>query len=94
MAENLEMDRGQWRTRLGFILAASGSASGLGNIVFFPANAYKFGAGAFYIPYLLALLIVGIPLMILEFGLGHQTRKSLPAALGGIAGKPSVHPLW
>ncbi|MCK4773575.1 MAG: hypothetical protein KAT30_02275, partial [Candidatus Krumholzibacteria bacterium] len=39
------MVRGQWKTRVGFILAASGTAIGLGNIVFFSANAYRFGGG-------------------------------------------------
>ena len=48
-------ERTQWRSRLGFVLAASGSAIGLGNIVFFGASAYKFGGGAFYLPYLVAL---------------------------------------
>ena len=50
--------RGQWNSRIGFIMAAAGSAIGLGNIVFFGANAYKYGAGAFYLPYLIALFVV------------------------------------
>lgn len=79
--------RQQWRSKLGFILAASGSAIGLGNIVFFSANAYRFGAGAFYLPYLLALLVIGIPVMIVEFGLGQHTRSAFPQALGRIAGR-------
>ena len=80
-------ERQQWGSKLGFILAASGSAIGLGNIVFFPANAYKFGAGAFYIPYLVALILVGIPVMILEFGLGHHTRQAFPQSMRAIAGR-------
>ena len=59
-----DVSRGQWGSKLGFILAASGSAIGLGNVVFFSANAYKFGAGAFYVPYLIALAVVGVPVMI------------------------------
>ncbi|MFC2171529.1 sodium-dependent transporter [Acidobacteriota bacterium] len=86
--------RGQWKSTLGFILAASGSAIGLGNIVFFPARAYEFGGGAFYLPYFIALFLVGIPIMILEFGLGHQTRKAFPLALGTIAGKPGEFGGW
>ena len=78
--------RGNW-SRMGFILAASGSAIGLGNIVFFPANAYRFGGGAFYLPYFLALLAVGVPLMILELGLGHQTRLAFPQALAAAGGR-------
>ncbi|TNF70607.1 MAG: sodium-dependent transporter [Acidobacteria bacterium] len=77
--------RGQW-SRMGFILAASGSAIGLGNVVFFSANAYRFGGGAFYLPYLLALMVIGIPLMILELGLGHQERRAFPQALQRVAG--------
>ncbi len=79
--------RQEWRSKLGFILAASGSAIGLGNIVFFSANAYKFGAGAFYLPYLLALLAVGLPVMLLEFGLGHIFKRAFPQSLGEIGGK-------
>ncbi|MFQ5349040.1 MAG: sodium-dependent transporter [Thermoanaerobaculia bacterium] len=78
--------RGTW-SRMGFILAASGSAIGLGNIVFFPANAYRFGGGAFYLPYFVALLAVGLPLMTLELGLGHQTRLAFPQALATAGGR-------
>lgn len=81
-----EENRGRW-TRAGFILAASGSAIGLGNIVFFPGNAYRFGGGAFYLPYFIALLVVGVPMMILELGLGHLTRRGLPESLARAAGK-------
>ena len=87
-------ERQQWKSKMGFILAASGSAIGLGNVVFFSANAYRFGAGAFYIPYLVALVLVGIPIMILEFGLGHHTRKAFPQALGEAAGKPGEFFGW
>ena len=79
--------RGQWNSRIGFIMAAAGSAIGLGNIVFFGANAYKYGAGAFYLPYLIALFVVGIPVMILELGLGGLTRRALPASLHYLEGK-------
>jgi neurotransmitter:Na+ symporter, NSS family len=86
--------RGSWGSKLGFILAASGSAIGLGNIVFFPANAYKYGGGAFYIPYLIALFLIGIPVMILEMGVGRMTRKSLPTALNELAGKKGELAGW
>lgn len=71
--------REQWGSRLGFILAAVGSAIGLGNIWRFPYMAYENGGGAFFIPYLFAMLTAGIPFMILEFGLGHKIRGSAPA---------------
>jgi NSS family neurotransmitter:Na+ symporter len=86
--------RGQWKSRLGFILAASGSAIGLGNIVFFSANAYRFGGGAFYVPYLIALFAVGIPVMILEFGLGNFTGRAFPESLYRVAGKKGEFAGW
>ncbi len=86
--------RGQWGSKLGFILAASGSAIGLGNIVFFSANAYKYGAGAFYVPYLIALLVLGIPVMIMELGLGHLTDRASPQALGKVSGPVGEYVGW
>ncbi len=70
--------RPQWRSRTGFVLAALGSAIGLGNIWRFSYLCYKNGGGAFLIPYVIALFVVGIPLMILELGLGHKMRGSTP----------------
>lgn len=71
-------DRSQWGTRAGFVLAAIGSAVGLGNIWRFPAVAYENGGGAFFIPYLFALLTAGIPILIMEFTMGHKYRASAP----------------
>ncbi|GAA0428748.1 sodium-dependent transporter [Lentibacillus halophilus] len=71
-------NRSQWGTRAGFILAAIGSAVGLGNIWRFPATAYENGGGAFMIPYLVALLTAGIPILIMEFTMGHKYRGSSP----------------
>lgn len=82
----MTQERGRWKSRLGFILAASGSAIGLGNIVFFSANAYKYGGGAFYVPYFIAFFLVGLPIMVLEFSLGRFTGKSFPVALRQIGG--------
>ena len=72
------MAREQWGSRTGFILAAVGSAIGLGNIWRFPYMAYENGGGAFFIPYLFAMLTAGIPFMIMEFGMGHKYRGSAP----------------
>ncbi|MFD1039648.1 sodium-dependent transporter [Virgibacillus byunsanensis] len=72
--------RSQWGSRAGFILAAVGSAVGLGNIWRFPATAFENGGGAFFIPYLFALLTAGIPLLIMEFTMGHKYRGSAPVA--------------
>lgn len=71
-------NRPEWGTRAGFVLAAIGSAIGLGNIWRFPAVAFENGGGAFFIPYLFALLTAGIPLLILEFTMGHKFRGSAP----------------
>ncbi len=82
-----EYRRGAWGSKLGFILAASGSAIGLGNIVFFSANAYKYGAGAFYLPYLVALFLIGVPIMTMELGLGTFTGRAFPESMFRISGK-------
>ncbi|OPX17520.1 sodium-dependent transporter [candidate division WOR-3 bacterium 4484_100] len=73
-----------WQSRTSFILASIGSAIGLGNIWRFPYVCYANGGGAFLIPYLIALLTSGIPLMVLEFSLGHKFSKPAPAAFGNI----------
>ncbi|GAA1472862.1 sodium-dependent transporter [Corynebacterium felinum] len=76
------VDPGQRRetfsTRWVFILAAIGSAVGLGNIWRFPYIAYENGGGAFLVPYLIALLTAGIPLLFLDYALGHRYRGSDP----------------
>lgn len=61
-----------------FILAAIGSAVGLGNIWRFPYITYDNGGGAFIIPYIVALLTAGIPLLFLDYALGHKYRGSAP----------------
>ncbi len=77
--------RAQWRSRMGFILAALGSAVGLGNIWRFPYLCHDNGGGAFLIPYVIALVVVGIPLMILELGLGHKMRGSVPMSFAKVS---------
>jgi len=79
--------RGQWKSKLGFVLAASGSAIGLGNVVFFGSNAYTYGFGAFYLPYLVALFLVGIPVLITELGLGSVTQQAFPPSLARVGGR-------
>ena len=61
-----------------FIFAAIGSAVGLGNIWRFPYVAFDNGGGAFIIPYLVALLTAGIPLLMLDYAIGHRYRGSAP----------------
>jgi NSS family neurotransmitter:Na+ symporter len=81
------MKREQWGSRAGFILAAVGSAVGLGNIWRFPYMAYENGGGAFFIPYLFAMITAGIPFMILEFSMGQKYRGSAPKTLAQIHAK-------
>ncbi|MGF1759790.1 sodium-dependent transporter [Photobacterium sagamiensis] len=81
------MKREQWGSRTGFILAAVGSAIGLGNIWRFPYMAYENGGGAFFIPYLFAMISAGIPFMIMEFTLGHKLRSAAPRAFSKLGGK-------
>ncbi|QDQ97808.1 sodium-dependent transporter [Tomitella fengzijianii] len=69
-----------WSRRSVFILAAIGSAVGLGNIWRFPYVAYSNGGGAFMIPYLVALLTAGIPLLFLYYSIGHRFKGSPPLA--------------
>lgn len=71
--------REQWSGQLGFLLSAIGSAVGLGNIWRFPGVAYTSGGGAFIIPYVVALLTAGIPILMLDYSLGHRFRGSAPA---------------
>ena len=71
--------REQWSGQFGFLMAAIGSAIGLGNIWRFPGVAYSNGGGAFIVPYVIALLAAGIPILLLDYALGHRFRGSAPA---------------
>src|SRR5699024_4965143 len=73
-------NRGAFSGRTAFIFAAIGSAVGLRNIWRFPAVAYENGGGAFILPYLVALLTAGIPLLFLDYAIGHRWRGSAPAS--------------
>ena len=73
-------NRSSFTSRLGFVLAAAGSAVGLGNIWRFPYLAAKNGGGIFLILYILLVLTVGIPLMIAEIALGRKTGLSVRSA--------------
>ncbi|MGL4485283.1 MAG: sodium-dependent transporter [Anaerovoracaceae bacterium] len=76
--------RDRWNSKLGFLLAAIGSAVGLGNIWRFPYTAFENGGGAFMIPYFIAILTAGIPILILEYTIGKTYRGSAPVALARI----------
>ena len=67
------------------MLAAIGSSVGLGNVWRFPALAFKFGGGAFFLPYLLSLFIIGIPVLLLELALGQLFRSGDVVAFSRIS---------
>ncbi|MBK6763289.1 MAG: sodium-dependent transporter [Micrococcales bacterium] len=73
-----QRSRGAFTSRKVFILAAIGSAVGLGNIWRFPYVAYENGGGAFVIPYLVALLTAGLPFLLFDYAIGHRYRGSAP----------------
>lgn len=77
------MEKEYWPSRTSFVLAAIGSAIGLGNVWRFPYICYEYGGGSFLIPFLVALFTAGIPLMVLEMGLGHKMEASAPVAFRG-----------
>jgi NSS family neurotransmitter:Na+ symporter len=73
-------ERERWANRGVFIIAAMGAAIGLGNVWRFPYKVYQSGGGAFLIPYFAALFMAGIPLLIMEFGLGQYFQGAAPKA--------------
>ncbi|MFL3007391.1 MAG: sodium-dependent transporter [Candidatus Neomarinimicrobiota bacterium] len=78
-------NREQWGSRLGFILAASGSAVGLGNIWKYPHMAGENGGAAFTVVYLICILLVGLPIVIAEFVIGRKTQLSPVGAFKTLA---------
>jgi len=81
MSENRE----QFSSRLGFILAAAGSAVGIGNLVGFPVNAAKNGGGAFLVIYAVFVIAVCLPVMMAEFAMGRHTNKGPVGAFGALS---------
>lgn len=84
--------REMWGSRFGFLMAAVGSAVGLGNMWRFPYATAEHGGAAFVMLYIIITFVVGIPVMIAEFGIGRKTRQSPIGALrraGGSAWVPA-----
>ncbi|XP_027002984.1 sodium- and chloride-dependent GABA transporter 2-like isoform X2 [Tachysurus fulvidraco] len=81
-------DRGQWSSKVEFLLAVAGQIVGLGNVWRFPYMCYKNGGGVFLIPYLIFLFACGIPLFLLEISLGQYTSQ------GGITCWRKICPLF
>ena len=77
--------RGHWGSRLGFILAAAGSAIGLGNIWKFPYVTGENGGGLFVLIYIACVLVVGLPIMMAEIIIGRATQRSPVGAFGALS---------
>ncbi len=71
-----EKKRAQWGSKLGFILAAAGSAVGLGNIWKFPGKAFEGGGGAYILIYIGIVLLIGMPVMLSELSLGRASQAN------------------
>jgi len=84
-----QVGREHWESRLGFILAAAGSAVGLGNIWKFPYITGENGGGLFVLIYLVCIAIVGIPIMMAEITIGRSSQKSPVGAFIELAGEES-----
>lgn len=76
MAQSDTVSRGNWNSKIGFILAAAGSAVGLGNIWRFPTEVAGNGGGAFLLIYLLCCFAIGFPVMVAELSIGRKTDRN------------------
>ncbi len=85
----MSTDRGHWSSRAGFILAAAGSAIGLGNLWKFPYIAWENGGGLFVLVYLICVACVGLPIMMAEMLIGRKTQRNPVGAM-----RKAVGPRW
>lgn len=85
MAGTTTTDRGSWNSKLGFILAAAGSAVGLGNIWAFPTKVATEGGAAYLIIYLLCTFAIGFPVMAAEIAIGRKSGKNPVGAFKAIS---------
>ena len=82
--------RENFSSKIGFILAAAGSAVGIGNLVGFPVNAAKNGGGAFLMIYALFVLVICLPVMAAEMAIGRKTEKDPIGAYKALGGNRSA----
>ncbi len=82
-----ELTRERWTSRTTFLFAAIGSAIGLGNIWRFPYLAYDNGGGAFLVAWIIGLLALGIPWLLMEFGMGRMFQRGAPGVFASIGKK-------
>jgi NSS family neurotransmitter:Na+ symporter len=94
VAEITKSQHGEWSSRFAFILAATGSAVGLGNIWKFPYITGENGGGAFVLVYLLCIVAIGIPIMIAETMLGRRGRQSPINTMATLADEAKANKNW
>ncbi|WP_417538630.1 sodium-dependent transporter [Marinobacter sp.] len=92
--EGSNAGRGLWSSRFAFILAATGSAVGLGNIWKFPYVTGDNGGGAFVLVYLLCIAAIGLPIMMAEVLIGRRGGRSPVNSLKQIAKQQGINPSW
>lgn len=76
----MQNKRSSWASSVGFILAAAGSAIGLGNIWKFPGKIGAYGGGGFLLCYILIIVLIGFPIMLAELSIGRATQKNIVGA--------------
>lgn len=94
MVATTDSTRDGWSSRTAFILAAIGSAVGLGNLVRFPAEAGANGGGAFVLFYILCILLIGLPVLLSETLIGRHGQAAAPESFRKMAEQSGASKLW
>jgi NSS family neurotransmitter:Na+ symporter len=94
MANQRTSIHGQWSSKLAFVLAATGSAVGLGNIWKFPYITGENGGGAFVVVYLICIAVMGVPIMMSEVLLGRRGRQSPINTMRSLADEEGLSRHW
>ena len=94
MTDTKKIIHGEWSSRFAFILAATGSAVGLGNIWKFPYITGENGGGAFVLVYLLCVLLIGIPIMMTEIMLGRRSKQNPIDAMQTLSEEAGADKNW
>lgn len=90
----MKKSHSQWSSRMGFMLAAAGSAVGLGNIWKFPYMAGEMGGSAFVLTYLLFMFLIGLPILVLEWLIGRRGQKNPIHTMKDVAVSEGRSKLW
>ena len=88
------MERERFSSRIGFILISAGCAIGLGNVWRFPYITGKYGGAAFVLIYLFFLIVMGLPIMVMEFAVGRASQKSIALSFNVLEKKGSKWHLY